>query len=158
MSRHLILLVEDNPDEVDLTLRALQKSDISNEVVVARDGEEALHYLSDCGASSGTPHRQLPAVVLLDLKLPKVSGLEVLREMRASDRLGMIPVVILTSSDEPQDVLEAYRLHANSYIPKPLDFSRFVDALQQMLEYWLQLNVSPVQVKKANVLSKSLGT
>ena len=117
---------------------------------MARDGEEALQYLFDCGASSRDPHRRLPAVVLLDLKLPKMSGLELLRKLRTSDGLGLLPVVILTSSDEPQDVLEAYRLHANSYIRKPLDFSHFVEALQQILHYWLQLNLSPIQFEKAN--------
>ena len=150
MNGHSILLVEDNPDDVDLTLRALKKNDISAKVVVARDGAEALQYLMDCGAPSGDKPRQPPAVVLLDLKLPRVSGLEVLRTMRASDSIGLVPVVILTSSDEPQDVLEAYRSHANSYIRKPLDFSHFVDALQRILHYWLQLNLSTVQVEKAN--------
>lgn len=117
--------------------------------MVARDGEEALQYLSVDGSPSQHAPRPLPALVLLDLKLPKVSGLDVLRKLRSSDRIGFVPVVILSSSDEPRDVLAAYRLHANSYIRKPLDFSRFVDALQQILLYWLQLNLSPVPVEKA---------
>jgi CheY-like chemotaxis protein len=135
MSDRYVLLVEDNPDDVALTLRAFKKSNILNEVVVAKDGEEALEKLF-----SGGP---LPQLVLLDLKLPKVDGLDVLRRIRASERLRMLPVVILTSSREEKDLIEGYSLGANSYVQKPVDFEQFLEASRQLSLYWLVLNVAP---------------
>ena len=137
MSDKTILLVEDNPDDEALTLRAFQKNNITNAVAVARDGAEALAYLS-----SGT---DLPQLVLLDLKLPKVDGLEVLRRLRADARTRLLPVVILTSSTEERDLVESYRLGANSYVRKPVDFVEFVDAVRQLGLYWLLLNQPPPQ-------------
>src|SRR5947208_577873 len=119
-----ILLVEDNPDDEELTVRALRRSHIANEIIVARDGEEALDYLFATGPHAGSLF--IPAVVLLDLKLPKVDGLEILRRLRANDRTRRIPVVVLTSSKEQEDVLESYNLGANSYVRKPVDFNQFV--------------------------------
>ena len=143
MDKKIILLVEDNPDDEALTLRALKKNNIQNEVVVARDGEEALNYLfGDAGAGSGKKH-PLPMVVLLDLKLPKVDGLEVLRRIRADSRTRLLPVVILTSSKEEQDLSSGYSLGANSYVRKPVDFTQFVEAVRQLGLYWLILNEPP---------------
>jgi two-component system, response regulator len=136
MDRH-ILLVEDNPDDVDLTLMALEKSNIMNEVKVARDGEEALQMLL---GRDGEPPPRLPAVVLLDLNMPRVNGLEVLREIRGNERIRRLPVVILTSSGEEQDIVRGYDLGANSYIRKPVDFENFVNAVRQLGLYWLVLN------------------
>ena len=138
----VILLVEDNPMDEALTLRALQKSNIRNEVVVARDGVQALDYLFARGEHAGRDTGDLPQVVLLDLKLPKLDGLEVLRQLRADARTRRLPVVILTSSAEDQDVLRGYDLGANSYIRKPVDFTQFVDAVRQLGLYWLVLNQS----------------
>ncbi len=138
MSNKIILLVEDNPDDEALTLRALRKNNILNEVTVARDGQEALDYFFAEGASSNPA----PAVVLLDLKLPKIDGLEVLRRIRADQRTGLQPIVILTSSKEEQDIVSGYRLGANSYIRKPVDFSQFMEAIRQLGLYWLVLNES----------------
>lgn len=131
-----ILLVEDNPDDEALTIRALEKNHISNEVVVARDGVQALELL----LGDGVADEDLPAVVLLDLKLPKVDGLEVLRRIRADERTRLLPVVLLTSSKEEKDVIAGYELGANSYVRKPVDFLQFVDAAQQLGLYWLVLN------------------
>ena len=143
MDNKIILLVEDNPDDEELTLRALKKNNIQNEVVVARDGEEALNYLfGDAGAGSGKKH-PLPMVVLLDVKLPKVDGLEVLRRIRADSRTRLLPVVILTSSKEEQDLINGYSLGANSYVRKPVDFTQFVEAVRQLGLYWLILNEPP---------------
>ena len=143
MDDKIILLIEDNPDDEALTLRALKKNNIQNEVVVARDGEEALNYLfGDAGAGSGKKH-PLPMVVLLDLKLPKVDGLEVLRRIRADSRTRLLPVVILTSSKEEQDLSKGYSLGANSYVRKPVDFTQFVEAVRQLGLYWLILNEPP---------------
>lgn len=136
MDRH-ILLVEDNPDDVDLTLMALEKSNIMNEVRVARDGEEALQMLL---GQDGEPPSRLPAVVLLDLNMPRVNGLEVLREIRSNERIRRLPVVILTSSGEEQDIVRGYDLGANSYIRKPVDFENFVSAVKNLGLYWLVLN------------------
>src|SRR5881397_3528116 len=135
MSDKTILLVEDNPDDEALTFRAFQKNNITNAVAVARDGAEALAYLS-----SGT---DLPQLVLLDLKLPKVDGLEVLRRLRADARTRLLPVVILTSSTEERDLVESYRLGANSYVRKPVDFTQFVEAARQLGLYWLLMNQPP---------------
>jgi two-component system response regulator len=143
MSVKIILLVEDNPDDVELTLRALKKNNIANEVVVAGDGAEALEYLTGTGKYAGRAITNLPEVVLLDLKLPKVGGLEVLRAMRADPRTQMLPVVVLTSSTEERDIVASYQLGANSYIRKPVDFDQFVDAIRQLGLYWLVLNQAP---------------
>jgi two-component system response regulator len=131
-----ILLVEDNPDDEELTRVALKENNILNELVVARDGAEAVDYLF-------SPEKALPQVVLLDLKLPKIDGLDVLRRMRANERTKLLPVVILTSSKEEQDLVEGYSLGANSYVRKPIDFGQFIDAVKQLQLYWLVLNDAP---------------
>lgn len=144
MTKKIILLIEDNPDDELLTLRALKNNNIHYDVVVARDGQEALDYFFDEGAAT----RSMPTVVLLDLKLPKIDGLEVLRRIRADTRTSMQPVVILTSSREEQDVVSGYRLGTNSYIRKPVDFDQFLEAVRQLGLYWLVLNETvPVQRK-----------
>jgi two-component system response regulator len=139
----VILLVEDNPDDQALTERALRRNNIRNTVVVARDGAEALDWLFGRGQYAGRDPAQLPALILLDLKLPKVDGLEVLRQLRADQRTRLAPVVILTSSREEQDLTQGYSLGANSYIRKPVDFAQFVDAVRQLGLYWLVLNERP---------------
>jgi two-component system response regulator len=144
MTSSLILLVEDNPDDVELTMRALKKSRISSEVVVVRHGAEALDFLFATGAYVGRNADVQPDLVLLDLKLPKVDGLEVLRAMRADPRTRLLPVVILTLSNEEQDIVEAYRLGVNSYVRKPVDFDRFNDLLQLLGRYWLEFNEAPI--------------
>lgn len=143
MDKKLILLVEDNPDDVALTLRALKKGNVLNEVVVARDGVEALDYLFGTGAYAGRDLSIMPVVVLLDLKLPKINGLEVLRRLRADERTRILPVVILTSSKEDQDLIDGYKLGANSYIQKPVDFIQFSQTVRQLELYWLLLNEPP---------------
>jgi CheY-like chemotaxis protein len=143
MARKTILLVEDNPDDEALTLRALRKNNVANDVVVARDGTEALHYLLPSGGDAGGVASVLPTVVLLDLKLPKVDGLEVLRRLRASPRTRSLPVVVLTSSSEEGDIVESYNLGAHSYVRKPVDFNQFAEAVRQLGLYWLVLNESP---------------
>lgn len=143
MEQKTILLVEDNPDDVALTLRALKKNNIANQVVVASDGAEALDYLFGTGKHSGRDLGEKPAVVLLDLKLPKVDGLEILRRLRADERTKLLRVVILTSSKEEQDLMNGYKLGANSYVRKPVDFVKFVDAVRQLGMYWLVLNEAP---------------
>ena len=140
-----ILLVEDNPDDEFLTRRALKKNNIGNEVVVAHDGAEALDYLFGTGAYEGRDLSAMPQVVLLDLKLPKVDGLEVLRRLRGDERTSLLPVVILTSSKEQQDLVDGYGYGANSYIRKPVDFGQFVEAVRQLGLYWLVLNETPGQ-------------
>jgi two-component system, response regulator len=140
MAQNVILLVEDNPDDELLTLRALRKNNIVNEVVVAHDGVEALDYLFGTGAHAGRDPAVVPQVVLLDLKLPRLDGLEVLRRLRADERTQLLPVVILTSSDEERDLYEGYRSGANSYIRKPVDFAEFSEAVRQLGTYWLALN------------------
>lgn len=143
MKSKCILLVEDNPSDVGLTRRALEKSHIANELIVTEDGQEALDYLS---AASNDPDR-LPALVLLDLKLPKLNGLEVLRRIRGDPRTRRLPVVILTTSQEEQDIAMGYDLGVNSYIRKPVDFNRFAQAIQQLGMYWLVLNEPPPKVR-----------
>ncbi|MCL5025758.1 MAG: response regulator [Chloroflexi bacterium] len=142
MNEGIILLVEDNPDDVDLTLRAMRKNKILNEVVVTRDGTEALDYLFARGTYAGRNVNDLPAVVLLDLRRPKIDGLEVLQELRADPRTKLCPTVILTSSREEQDLIRGYSLGANSYIRKPVDFDQFTEAVRQIGLYWLLLNES----------------
>jgi CheY-like chemotaxis protein len=146
MSSKTILLVEDNPSDVDLTKRALERGRISNRLVVVEDGQEALDYLWGAGAYSGRDVSDLPTLTLLDLKLPKVPGLELLRRMRADARTRRAPVVILTSSKEERDVAASYDYGVNSYIRKPVDFSQFQMALEQLGLYWLVLNEPPPPV------------
>jgi len=143
MDNKVILLVEDNPDDEALTLRAFRKNNIINKIIVARDGAEALDYLFATGAYAGRDPGDLAQVILLDLKLPKVSGLEVLRQLRADERTRLLPVAILTSSNEERDIIEGYKLGANSYVCKPVDFVQFAEAIQQLGLYWLVLNQSP---------------
>ena len=144
MEQKIILLVEDNPDDVDLTLRAFRQNNISNKVVVARDGTEALDYLMGTGRYKGRDVRDLPVVILLDLKLPKIDGLEVLKKVRGNEITRLLPVVILTSSIEENDVITGYKLGANSYVRKPVDFTQFVDAIKLLGLYWLLWNEPPV--------------
>lgn len=142
MESKTILLVEDNPDDEVLTLRALERNNILNEVAVVRDGAEALDYLFGQGAHSARDIRRLPELVLLDLKLPKIDGLEVLRRIRSEPLTRRLAVVILTSSNEERDIISGYDLGANSYIRKPVDFNQFMEAVRQLGLYWLVLNVS----------------
>jgi len=142
-----ILLVEDNPSDIGFTRRALEKSHIANELVVAEDGQEALDYLLGGAPLTGSKMTELPALILLDLKLPKVDGLQVLRQIRADDRTSRLPVVILTTSNEEMDIAQSYALGANSYIRKPVDFIQFVEAVQHLGLYWLVLN-EPAPPKK----------
>ncbi len=139
-AKRTILLVEDNPDDEALTLRALKKNNILNEIIVARDGVEALDFIFGTGTFAGRDVRDLPQVILLDLKLPRVNGFEVLTKIRADERTKLLPVVILTSSREEQDLAKGYGLGANSYVRKPVDFNQFVDAVGQLGLYWLVLN------------------
>jgi two-component system response regulator len=143
MSEKVILLVEDNPDDEELTLLAFEKSRIANEVVVARDGVEALDYLFGTGPHVGRDVTVLPQLVLLDLKLPKIDGREVLRRVRADPRTKRLPVVVLTSSREEQDLIESYDVGANSYVRKPVDSVQFTEAIRQLQLYWLVLNEAP---------------
>ncbi len=144
MSNKTILLVEDNPDDELLTIRALMRNKILNEIVVARDGAEALDYLFGKEKYKGRDMIATPQLILLDLKLPKVDGLEVLRRIRADERTRLLPVVILTSSKEQQDLVDGYGGGANSYIRKPVDFAQFSQAVEQLELYWLVLNESPL--------------
>jgi two-component system response regulator len=143
MGDKIILLVEDNPDDEALTLRALKKNNIGNKVVVAHDGAEALDYLFGSGAYAGRDMSVMPAVTLLDLKLPKIDGLEVLRRLRADERTQFLSVVILSSSNEEQDLINSYRFGANSYIRKPVDFTQFMEAVRELARYWLLWNEPP---------------
>lgn len=140
MEEKIILLVEDNSDDEALTLRALKKNNITNDVVVARDGVEALDYLFGTGQYAGRNLSVMPQVVLLDLKLPKVDGFEVLRQLRANERTKLLPVVILTTSNEESDRINGYGLGANSFVRKPVEFDRFIEAVRQLGLYWLILN------------------
>ena len=148
MNNKIILLVEDNLDDVELTLRSLKKNNISNEVVVARDGAQALDYLFATGAYAGRDTNVRPAVILLDLKLPKIDGLEVLRRLRADERTKLLPVVIVPSSKEERDMLNGYKLGANSYVRKPVDFVQFSEAVRQLGLYWLLLNEPPPPIRR----------
>ncbi len=143
-----ILLVEDNPKDEKLTLRALKKSNVLNTVTVVRDGAEALDWLFAQGQYADRKVEEMPAVVLLDLQLPKIGGLEVLRRIRADTRTELLPVVILTSSDEEKDIISGYKLGANSYICKPVDFGEFVKAVAQLGLYWMMLNQLPKGISK----------
>ena len=136
----IILLVEDNPDDEELTRMALEQSNVANDLVVAHDGVEALDYVFGTGPHAGGPPPELPAVILLDLKLPRIDGLEVLQRIRADERTKRVPVVVLTSSKEEQDVLDSYGFGANSYIRKPVEFDKFFDATKQLGMYWLVRN------------------
>ncbi len=143
MVARTILLVEDNKDDEELTLRALARNNIGNHVVVVRDGQEALDWLEGTGSHAGRSPADAPALILLDLKLPKVDGLEVLQRLRANPATQFVPVVILTSSREDRDRIEGYKGGANSYVQKPVDFNQFVDAVRQLGIYWLMLNEPP---------------
>jgi two-component system, response regulator len=143
MRNKVILLVEDNPDDELLALRALKKNNLLSEVVVAHDGVEALDYLFGAGEYAGRDTNVMPQLILLDLKLPRIDGLEVLRRLRADGRTRLLPVVILTSSSEQQDMLDGYGLGANSYVRKPVNFEQFVRAVEQLKLYWLSLNEAP---------------
>ena len=145
LSEKKILLIEDNPDDVELTIRALTKNNIANKVEVAMDGSEALDYLLCRGKYSNRSSVNL-ALVLLDLKLPKVDGLEVLEQIRNHEKLRLLPVVVLTSSKEQQDLVDSYKLGANSYIRKPVDFNQFVEAVKSLGLYWLVINEPPPEI------------
>lgn len=147
MEEKIILLVEDNPDDVDLTLRAFRKNNILNKIIVARDGVEALDYLFGKDGGVSPSENELPVVILLDLKLPKVDGLEVLRKIRQDRRTEMLPVVILKSSLEQQDLINGYKLGANSYIRKPVDFHDFIEAVKTLGLYWLVWNKTAPRVR-----------
>jgi len=149
MRKKVILLVEDNPDDEVLTLRALKKNQILNEVVVARDGAEALDYLFATGKYAARVADDTPQLILLDIRLPKLDGLEVLERIRADERTRLLPVVLLTSSREEQDLINGYALGANSYIRKPVDFAQFTEAIRLLGMYWLVLNEPPPGVGKA---------
>jgi two-component system response regulator len=140
-----ILLVEDNPDDVELTTRAFRKNNIANDVVIARDGAEALDYLFGQGAYAARDSSDTPRIILLDLKLPKLNGLQVLERLRADERTKLTPVVILTSSKEEHDLISGYKSGANSYVRKPVDFNKFVEAVRHIGLYWLLINESPHQ-------------
>ncbi|NQU12155.1 response regulator [bacterium] len=150
MENKTILLVEDNPDDELLTVRALKKNNVLNDLIVARDGREALDYLFGAGRYSSRDPHDLPAVLLLDLKLPKVDGLEVLRCVRADARTRLLPVIILTSSKEESDLINGYKLGANSYVRKPVDFDQFAKAVNTLKLYWLLLNEPPPKPKRKN--------
>jgi two-component system response regulator len=152
MSRnHVILLVEDRADDVELTIRAFEKANVANEIVVAGDGEEAIDYLFATGRHTGRDPKVMPQVVLLDLKLPKIDGLGVLRRMRADERTRRLPVVIMTSSNEERDVISGYDLGANSFVRKPVDFVQFVEAARLLGLYWLVMN-EPAPPKRTHGL------
>jgi len=140
---NMILLVEDNPNDEELTLRALRKANIANEVTIARDGQEAIDFLFGTGKYAGREPPAMPAVVLLDLKLPKLDGIDVLQRIRADPRTKLIPVVVLTSSSEDEDMVRSYQSGANSYVRKPIEFSAFANAVTQLGMYWVLINQVP---------------
>ncbi|MDO9558904.1 MAG: response regulator [Syntrophales bacterium] len=144
MEQKIILMVEDNQDDADLTVRAFKKNNITNKVIVAKDGVEALDYLHGTGMYAGRDVKDLPVVVLLDLKLPKLNGMEVLRSIRQDELTKLLPVVILTSSSEQKDVIEGYKLNVNSYVRKPVDFEQFSEAVKILGLYWTLWNEPPV--------------
>jgi CheY-like chemotaxis protein len=146
LEEKIILLVEDNPDDITLTERALKKSHILNKLIVAKDGVEALDYLFGTGSWAGRDMNNMPEIVLLDLKLPKIDGLEVLKRIRANAPTKLLPVVILTSSKEEKDLIDGYSMGANSYIRKPVNFNQFADAVRQLGLYWLVLNERPPMI------------
>ena len=148
MQNKIILLVEDNPDDEALTMRVLRRNNILNEIVVAHDGAEALDYLFGAGPYAKQGKTVMPAVTLLDLKLPKIDGLDVLRRIRSNDLTSLLPVVVLTSSSEERDIIDSYRLGANSYITKPVDFIQFTEAIRQLGLYWVVLNEAPLIRRK----------
>ncbi len=148
MNPKIILLVEDNPSDIGLTQRAFEKSRIANELVIAEDGQEALEFLFDVDPFTNQPLNELPALILLDLKLPKVDGLQVLRQIRASARTSRLPVVILTTSSEEEDIARSYDLGANSYIRKPVDFTQFAQSVGHLGLYWLVINEPPPPKKR----------
>ena len=143
MDKATILLIEDNPDDVELTLHAFQKNHMANDIVVATDGAEGLDYLFGTGKYAGRDAEEPPALILLDLQLPKIGGLEVLRRVREDERTKRIPVVILTTSDEEEDIVNGYNGGANSYLRKPVDFAEFMNAVKQLEMYWMVLNTPP---------------
>jgi two-component system response regulator len=145
MSPKIILLLEDNPDDEFLAMRSLVGMDLSFDVVVRRDGEAALRWLEGIGSERGGPEERLPDLILLDLKMPKVNGIDVLRGIRSSPRARYVPVVVFTSSSEERDVLESYEHGANSYVRKPVDFKQFNDVLRSVTTYWLSMNTTPSQ-------------
>jgi CheY-like chemotaxis protein len=149
MKDAVILLVEDNPDDEALTLRAMHKNRVANPVVIAHDGVEALEFLFGTGKFAGRDVTDLPAVILLDLKLPRLDGLEVLRQLRSDERTHLIPVVVLTTSNEEKDILNSYSLGANSYVRKPVDFEQFTEAVGKLGMYWLLINEPPPSPLKA---------
>ena len=149
MGEKVILLVEDEPDDVVLTVGELSKSRIANKVVVAKDGQEAVDYLLGTGSHAGRDIRELPALVLLDLHLPKLDGIEVLQRIRADERTHLLPVVVLTTSSEDRDLLKSYEAGANGFVQKPVDFAQFSEAVRQLSLYWLLLNEGPPQ-RQAN--------
>lgn len=144
MVNKIILLVEDNPDDIQLTLHALKKNNIKNEVIVVRDGAEALDYFFGKGKYEGRDLNEMPAVTLLDLNLPKIDGLEVLKQIRSNELTKLLPVVILTSSKEEKDILNGYEIGVNSYVRKPVDFTDFAEAVRSLGLYWLLYNETPI--------------
>ena len=143
MKKNIIMVVEDNEDDLELTLRAFAKNNILNEIVIARDGVEALDYLFGTGIHEGRDLHVMPEVILLDLNMPRMGGIEALRHIRSNELTKLLPVVVLTSSDEEKDMLESYECGVNSYIRKPVDFSQFVDAVRHLSLYWMVLNQHP---------------
>jgi two-component system response regulator len=143
MNNKIILLVEDNPDDVELTLRAFKKNNISNNIIVAKDGVEALDYLFGKGIYAGRDVKDMPIVTLLDLKLPKIDGMEVLKTIRQNDLTKLLPVIILTSSAQEIDLVNGYKMGANSYVRKPVDFNKFVEAIKSLGLFWLVWNEPP---------------
>ena len=147
MDNRLIMLVEDNPDDIELTWRAFEQNNITSEVITSRDGADALDYLLNQGEHANSEKNTLPRLILLDLKLPKIDGLEVLRQIRGNERTKLVPVIVLTSSNEKRDIEKSYTLGANSYIRKPVDFLEFTETVRQLGNYWLTLNEAPPQPK-----------